>query len=199
MHSDDDSLNSYISKASVMLEKFHSHEMPIFPWLNKLESVADYVGVPDHKMAEFLYSMLESPEDLNITKEESSGNSFNYSYEEVKAKFFHCYAYMNITKLARERFRARVQYEHETVEKYAESLKKLFDECSYKGEYRSKLRNKFVHGLYDDDLRISFKNIRYLRFNEAVKKAVIMRDMLKMVKEVPYKRNADRHETKQKG
>ncbi|KAI4472765.1 hypothetical protein M0804_015624 [Polistes exclamans] len=199
MHSDDDSLNSYISKASVMLEKFHSYGMPIFPWLNKFESVADYVEVPDHRMGEFLYSMLESPEDLNITKDESSGHSFNHSYEEIKAKFFHCYAYMNIRKLARERLRVRVQYEHETVEKYAESLKKLFDECSYRKSNRNKLKKKFLYGLYDENLRISFTNIRYLRFNEAVKKAVELRDMLEMVKLVPYKRQADRQEIKQKG
>lgn len=132
--------------------------------------------------------MLESPEQLKITKDEAS---FNYSYKAIKAKFLNCYASMNIKRLNRERFRVRVQYEHETIEKYAESLKKLFDQCSYKGTYRSIITKKFVYGLYDDELRVSMKNTNYLRFNAAVKKAVIIQNMLKVETVVPYKRKTD--------
>ncbi|KAI4475956.1 hypothetical protein M0804_013974 [Polistes exclamans] len=178
MHSDDDSLNSYISKASLMLQKWQP-AAPVYSWLQKFESVADYIGVPDDRWVEFFYSMLEFPEDLNITKEEFSDNSFNYSYEAIKIKFLIRYAHTNIARLARDSFKDRMQYEHETIEKYAESLEKLHNECFYVLLTGERLKRQFVNGLRDEDIRISLKNTKNLTFNKVVKKAVEMRDILK--------------------
>ncbi|KAI4476268.1 hypothetical protein M0804_013722 [Polistes exclamans] len=175
MYNQNDSIDSYISKASVlMLEKFHPKNASIYSWLNKFESVADNIGIPNHRMGEFLYSMLESPENLNITKDDRTGLPFNHSYQEVKFAFLTHYGLLDKIKLARDRFKYRVQYEHETIEKYAASLQKLHAECSYVDECNRKLTKQFLRGLCHQDIGICLENIRdnWLHFNEAVIKAV---------------------------
>ncbi|KAI4476652.1 hypothetical protein M0804_013373 [Polistes exclamans] len=175
MYSDNSPLDSCISVANLMLEKFQPEYVSIYSWLNKFESVADYVGIPDHRMGEFLYSMLKSPECLNIKKDDPTRLSFNYSYQEIKSAFLTYYGLLDAIKLARNRFKFRIQYKHETIEKYAASLQNLFIECSYMGSLKSKLTKQFLDGLLNKDISISVQNFNpynALPFKEAVKKAV---------------------------
>lgn len=196
MHNDGDSLNSYIFKARLMINKYHPIKARIYSWLQKFESVADYIGVPNHRWGQFLYSMLEFPEDIDVTEDDFYDNHYNCSYEVIKTKLLIRYAHLNIARLARESFIYRIQYYHETIEKYAEGLEKLHNECFYVLLAGERLKRQFINGLRNKDVRNSIKNTEKLTFHELVKISVELQDTLEKVKAVPCKGQADTQKTR---
>ncbi|XP_043485374.1 uncharacterized protein LOC122513167 [Polistes fuscatus] len=176
-------MKNYKSKAASFLEKFNPRRIQFFSWLNNFESVIDHIELPDNKRVEFFLEMLEYPEmkeDIrNVLQITFKKKSINHTYEEVVSKFSAFHTGLPTTDFYRMRFQDRVQYKHETIKKYAESLEKLYSHCSYKNKYYLKIQ--FVRGLYEEQIRIFLNKHKNIEFDEALKKAVELGETLKVL------------------
>ncbi|KAI4476272.1 hypothetical protein M0804_013726 [Polistes exclamans] len=112
---------------------------------------------PNLSFDETVAKAIEFENATKITHYQSQALSMINIYNPEKEGIF--YAWLN-------------QFEQETVEKYADSLKRLYDKY-YSMSYRDKkLRVRFINGVRDSGLRKYLKNIHSLSFNDMVTQAI---------------------------
>ncbi|KAI4476849.1 hypothetical protein M0804_013293 [Polistes exclamans] len=170
---ENDQITYYSCKALAMILPYSPDEEEMFlHWINKFEYIADVIEVPDNKMLQFFHNMIDKNTRIRIENNYYYVNFFQISYEDT-IQLYHRYFDNNIkTNLNDERFFTREQYRREPLEKYAINLRKIYDKCSYSIGKEDKLCDQFIKGIRETDLRNYLLQIRGLRFEEMVEKAV---------------------------
>ncbi|KAI4476669.1 hypothetical protein M0804_013390 [Polistes exclamans] len=170
----DNQITHYLSQALSMMNIFKLDEKTFFPmWLNKFEYVADIIQVPHDKMGKLFITMMHNDVNKFINNNNQFVNNTELSYDQILDKYRYLFFGTHEIKLHKSRFTYRNQYEHEPIEKYFNNLWKLLKKCSYKNDEERKLREQFVNGIRDDDLRTHLNNISGLSFKKMVAEAIL--------------------------
>ncbi|KAI4476663.1 hypothetical protein M0804_013384 [Polistes exclamans] len=143
-----------------------------YVWFNKFEYVADIVSVPDNKMSVFFKAMVINDAHRSVRKRFSSVNFFELSYEQLTDYYLRYYALSNESNIHEKRFMCRIQYDNETVQKYADSLKKILNKCKFTDNPEKKLCEVFFNGIYDDDIRFHLNKSPFISFTDIVAMAI---------------------------
>ncbi|KAI4476128.1 hypothetical protein M0804_013858 [Polistes exclamans] len=167
-------ISYYRDKALSMMRIYNKEtEESFFTWLNKFEYVTDKIEVPDDKMGELIITMVNDKVNKRIERNCSYDNISELSYQALISQYLHHLNLSNEVNLYRKRFRSRNQYEKETIEKYADSLRKICNKCHYVGNIHNKLCDQFVKGIRDNVIRSLLRETpRSSSFNEKIAKAI---------------------------
>ncbi|XP_014611738.1 PREDICTED: uncharacterized protein LOC106790962 [Polistes canadensis] len=141
-------------------------------WLNKFEYIADMIEIPNDKMVEIFNKMVDNNDQEVIKQNNPSVNFSALSYKEIINQYFRYFTTMDVKYVHRIRFVQRNQYEQEPLEKYANSLQKIYKKCAYRDEREKKLCEKFINGLCDNDIKAHIRKLSILPYNETVEKVL---------------------------
>ncbi|KAI4476794.1 hypothetical protein M0804_013238 [Polistes exclamans] len=163
----------YINRALSMIRTYNpEREGDFCCWLNKFEYVANFIRVPNVKMVKFFYKMVDYDVHLNVKEAFPFIDFFELSYEEVINNYFFYFTLSTETCLYRSRFVCREQYEKETIKKFADSLRAIYEKCKYSVPKNKKLCEVFINGILDEKIKIYLKRTPQLLFDEMVAKAI---------------------------
>ncbi|KAI4476851.1 hypothetical protein M0804_013295 [Polistes exclamans] len=163
----------YLDKASQMIRTYNSgYKRVFYKWLNKFEYTADILGIPEMNMVRFFNKKVSDCIHTNVKKDNPSVNFFELSYEDIIKYYLRYFAPSYEIDLHMKRFMCRKQYLQESIEKYANNLKKIYKNCNYTENMEQELYVRFVTGVRDDDLRKYLNENPELSFDETVAKAI---------------------------
>lgn len=163
----------YLYRALKMMRiyNFNSEERFEF-WLNRFEYVADYISVPEDKMIEFFFKMVDNHTHKRVENFNPNLNFNELSYDMI-ITYYLCYFCPYEVYLHRKRFRHRKQYDRESIKKYADSLKKICNKCLVEKHLEEKLLCKqFLYGTRDHNIKNLFSKATTLSFNEMIERTI---------------------------
>lgn len=160
-------LSYYENKVRSMLRPFKLGTDSFYVWLNAFEYLAKYYKVPDDKMLELFFNMVDDDVHEHVRKTFFYLKFIILSYDYI-IMLYHCFFQMlrSETNLYRKRFSCRNQYPNETITEYADTLCKIYEKCDY--ESHEKLRAKFVDGIHDPEIRSYLIRNTLLTFDDTV-------------------------------
>ncbi|KAI4476809.1 hypothetical protein M0804_013253 [Polistes exclamans] len=162
----------YVDQALLKIDTYNPNNKRKFHiWLNKFEYVADITGVPDNKMIEFFLLMVDSDLHLRVKKTFSNLNYTEFLYDEIINYYIRYFSLYDVY-LHRNRLHHRYQYEQEPLERYVNSLRKIYNKCSYTGHEEELLCKQFINGIRYNEVRIHLYQNPCLPFDETVAKAI---------------------------
>lgn len=171
-------MDSYLRQATSMMHIFKpEEEFTFYAWLNKFEFVASIIKVPDDKMIEFFFKMVDNEIHEGVKTMYPSVNFFKISYQETIQLYFYYFSSQYGAELNRKRFLCRKQYEQETIEKYAKNLLQIYEKCCFTNNNSGrKLLAQLIIGLRNDELRTHLKQFPDMSFNSAVTEVIKFRE-----------------------
>ncbi|KAI4476847.1 hypothetical protein M0804_013291 [Polistes exclamans] len=165
-------IKKYINPALKMIPIYDKKEkLKFYEWLNKLEYVADLINVPNDKMIQFFNKMVNDNVHFDVKRNYPSINFSVLSYDEITNHYLHYLFIYNKDDVHKTRFLCRKQYEKETIEKYADSLRKLFNKCKDKNRLEKELCKQFINGIYNDGIKTYLNASPLIAFDKMVIKA----------------------------
>ncbi|KAI4473670.1 hypothetical protein M0804_015241 [Polistes exclamans] len=166
-------VTDYLNLAISMIPIYNQeHEEVFYAWLNKFEYVMDVIGVPDKKKVKFFNEMIDNNVH-NIVKQNYFSVQFSkLSYENIISYYLRYFDSSYKNDLHRKRFMCRNQYEQETIENYANSLRQIYNKCNFEIDQEKVLCEQFVNGIRENDTRIHLNKTPGLSFDEMVTKAI---------------------------
>ncbi|KAI4476846.1 hypothetical protein M0804_013290 [Polistes exclamans] len=167
-------INYYLNPAFSMINIYDTKKKVDFSaWINKFEYVAKMIEVPDNRMIEFFYKMVENDVHQRVSKTFSSVRFPELSYEKIINHYLYYFASTFESDLYRRRIMCRFQYEQETIMEYANNLKEMYKKCNKLYRKEINLCEQFVGGIRDDDIRSHLNKLNLnLSFDETVAKAI---------------------------
>ncbi|KAI4476670.1 hypothetical protein M0804_013391 [Polistes exclamans] len=114
-----------------------------YAWLNRFEYVENNIKEPYDKMVELFNEMVDNKVYRRVKKIFLSVNFAELSYKEIINYYLRYFSLSRDTNLHRSRFMCRKQYEEESIENYANSLRKIFSKCYYVDHTDERLREQF--------------------------------------------------------
>ncbi|KAI4476844.1 hypothetical protein M0804_013288 [Polistes exclamans] len=174
-------INKYINPALTMIHKYDPSNGGIFyNWFNKFEYVADTLGVPDNQMIEFFTKMIDNDLHTLVKNTYPSINFTILSYEETIKQYLRFFNAFHTDDLHVKRLMFRGQYEQETIEKYANNLQKIYNMCISTNRQEINLRNLFIKGINNDEIRTLLNTLPVVPFDETVRKAIVFKKQLNL-------------------
>ncbi|KAI4476678.1 hypothetical protein M0804_013399 [Polistes exclamans] len=162
-------LSDYLIPARIMISVYSPEKEEVFYyWLNKFEFVADFIGVPNTKMVEFFNKMIISHVHKSVKETYKSVKLSELPYDEIINYYLRYFAPSYENDLHRSRFTCRMQYENETIEKYADSLRKIHNKCNNASNLEEELCRQFIIGIQDDIVRTYLTKMPRLSYDEMV-------------------------------
>ncbi|KAI4474383.1 hypothetical protein M0804_014889, partial [Polistes exclamans] len=122
-------------------------------WLNKFKYVADILEVPDDKIVEFFNNMVDQNIHTTVKQTFPFVSFSELPYEGVVIHYLRNFSSHEVD-LHLKRFTCRNQYEKETIENYADSIRKLFYKCIDTNDYEERLCERLINGLREHDIKI---------------------------------------------
>ncbi|KAI4476118.1 hypothetical protein M0804_013848 [Polistes exclamans] len=166
-------VNNYLRTALLMMNIYNPKKERLFyRWLNKFEYVADTIGVPDDIMIAFFNKMIGNNVHKAILQSYPHIDILKLSYEEKVSLYLNFFFQSNEIFIHRKRFKCRHQFRGETLQKFANSLRKIFYKCDYQTCFEERLCEQFMDGIYDDDLRNNLSKISKISFKTLLEKAI---------------------------
>ncbi|KAI4473188.1 hypothetical protein M0804_015447 [Polistes exclamans] len=170
---EDDEIANYVSKALEMMLPYSSNEEEKFhEWVNQFEYAAHIIGVPNNRMLEFFYKMVDNDFHSSVRIINSIVEFPTLSYEQTLELYHKFFSSNTNTNLHRRRFFVRNQYKEEPIEHYANCLHEIYNKCNYTNRTNERLCEKFIKGICDKDIKNYLSNTPKLSFNEMVAKAI---------------------------
>ncbi|KAI4476723.1 hypothetical protein M0804_013340 [Polistes exclamans] len=164
-------LARYINPAFSMIKTYNSKNTGNFlEWLHKFEYVTSIIKVPDDKMLEYFNNMVDSDVHSDVELTYPLIKVSDLSYEEIIN--FYLEHFGTSYDLHKTRLFCRIQYKHETIENYANSLRKLSEKCIYISELNEILREQFLNGIRDNEICTVLNKFPRLSFDEMVEFAI---------------------------
>ncbi|KAI4475955.1 hypothetical protein M0804_013973 [Polistes exclamans] len=164
---------NYVSEALEMILTYSSNEEEKFyEWVNQFEYAANFIWVPNNKMHEFFYRMVNNNFQSNVRIVNLSVDFSKLSYEETLELYHQFFSSNTDTNLHRRRLFDRNQYKNEPIKQYADSLLEKYYKCNYKNIRKKQLCERFIRGIRNDNIRKYLNKTPELSFNEAVAKAI---------------------------
>lgn len=157
-------ISYYKNKATSMKDISVLEDLMFFEsWLNKFEYVAEKSELPDHKMGEFLITMLHNNIQEHIELKYPHIIVSEFSYEVIINYYYNIFSVFNEFNLHRKRFYCRFQYEEETIEEYTINLRKIYNKCYkiYKNDSEEEQCAQFIKGISENVIRtlLYIKNV----------------------------------------
>ncbi|KAI4476660.1 hypothetical protein M0804_013381 [Polistes exclamans] len=166
-------ISYYLDEAYLKIQTYNPKKKgEFYVWLNKFEYVADLIEVPDNKMIEFFNNMVDNDVHTSIKQTLPTVNFSGLSYEEIINYYLRYFDPFNESDLHRKRFECRNQYEKETIKKYADSLRKIYNKVNYTNNREAELCKQFFNGIRDDEIRADLKHFTGITFNYMVELAI---------------------------
>ncbi|KAI4476855.1 hypothetical protein M0804_013299 [Polistes exclamans] len=166
--SNDQPLSYYINRARSMMDIYKASSK-FYSWLNKFEFVADIIEVPGDKMIQFFNHMVENDTLIHVQLCFPNINYSQLSYEEIIKLYHYLFDnFDNVKDTYRERFLCREQFEQEPIQKYAANLEKIYSKCEYITRKDSRIRDRFISGLRDEDIKRKLEQSHQLTFIRVV-------------------------------
>ncbi|KAI4476674.1 hypothetical protein M0804_013395 [Polistes exclamans] len=163
-------ISTYLKPAVSTLRTYNDiTEGEFYEWINKFEYVADIIEVPSNKIHDFFKNMVHS--DIHALVRDPYPR-IKFSYELIVNRYLRCLYEKNELTSHRERFIYRRQYEHETLQHFANSLWRIQHYCQYKDNFEERLREKFRHGIYDENIKAYIDKYPDLSFDGIVAIAI---------------------------
>lgn len=114
-------VSHYIYVARSLLKPFSFHNDVFHKWLNAFEYIADIIRVPDNKMLEFFFTVVDNNAHRCVKSMFPFFNFSEISYDKIILKYYNFfYPSGGKTESNRKRFLCRIQFEQETIESYAD-------------------------------------------------------------------------------
>ncbi|KAI4476686.1 hypothetical protein M0804_013407 [Polistes exclamans] len=169
----DNLITYYSDQALLMINSYNQEkEGHFYVWLNKFEYVADKLEVPENKMLELFYNMVDNDVHSSVLKTNSSIDFQNLSYDDTTKFYFYYFLPSSEIDLNENRFLCRNQYERETIEKYAYNLNKIYNKCDNTKFPEERLCKKFSKGLNDNHIKANLTRMSGLSFPETLRIAI---------------------------
>ncbi|XP_015185976.1 PREDICTED: uncharacterized protein LOC107071462 isoform X2 [Polistes dominula] len=146
-------------------------------WLNKFEYVADSIRVPDKMMIELFKNMIDDDTHTNVKKIAPDIDSLDLSYKDITSFYLFVLFESDETDSYKKRLQCRNQYEEETIEKYADKLEKIYNECYNKEQLIDSLCRQFRKGIHNNKIKQFLSKYPTLSFYETVSKAVTFQEV----------------------
>ncbi|KAI4476687.1 hypothetical protein M0804_013408 [Polistes exclamans] len=141
-------------------------------WLNKFEFVASVLMIPDDMKIKIFNKTVHDDVHTTVRKTYSLFNFSDLSYDKLVNLYLSIFVSPDELTLHRDRFMSRIQYEHETIENYFNSLKKIIDKCNYGKNTTDILYKQFINGLRENDVRTHLKENPSLTYDQLVAEAI---------------------------
>ncbi|KAI4476667.1 hypothetical protein M0804_013388 [Polistes exclamans] len=162
-------ITNYVNSALLMAHPYNpKNKIKFYAWLNKFEYVADIVKVPDNKMLQLFNHMVVNKVHTEIRINNTDVNLSKLSYDDATKLYYRYLSTSKETDLYKQRFKCRYQFENETIENYADSLRKIYHKSSYKNSKEDKLLEQFINGIREDRIRTKLKEFDVFSFDETV-------------------------------
>lgn len=157
----------------LLLTPYRLQDCDFYEWLNVFEYVTEIVGIPYNKTVQFFFKMVDEEVHLDVRRINPTVNFYEISYQET-ILIYHNYIYplRNKIDLYRRRFSCRIQFEQETIEKFADILLKMYKNCCYNYRTGARVREQFIKGLRDEDIRTYLRSFSTMSFQHAVEEAI---------------------------
>ncbi|KAI4476679.1 hypothetical protein M0804_013400 [Polistes exclamans] len=169
----DNQTTYYLNQTLSMMNIFKLDKEDSFStWLTKFEFVANMIAVPYEIMGELFIKMLHDDVHKFINNNCETVNCLEFSYEQILDKYRYLAFGIDKLKFYRNRFINRKQFALESIENYAESLKKIYSKCFYISYFDNKISKQFINGLRDEELKNSFCTFPCMLFAETVAKVI---------------------------
>ncbi|KAI4476661.1 hypothetical protein M0804_013382 [Polistes exclamans] len=163
----------YVNSSTPIITVFNPEKKERFyEWFNKFEYVTDRAGVPDDQISVFFNAMVNNDAHKSVKQRFSSVNFLELTYKQLTDYYLRYYAFSYESDLHKKRFMCRVQYDNETIQNYANNLKKIFNMCNFTDYPIEKLIERFIDGIHDDDIRFHLSRSHYISFTDIVAKAI---------------------------
>ncbi|KAI4476681.1 hypothetical protein M0804_013402 [Polistes exclamans] len=160
-------LARYINPAISMIQIYNSKNTENFhDWLHKFEYVTN--KVLDNRILEYFNNMVDNDVHLAVKMTYPAINLSELPYEKIINFYIEYLAPSDDTDLHETRFLCRKQYKRETIDNYANSLKKLFDRCSKTFRLDEVLYKQFLNGIFDNEVKTILKKLHGFSFDEMV-------------------------------
>lgn len=179
LHEDNEMLN-YRDQALQMIYIYTPTEQGIFyEWLNRLEYVAEFIEVPDCRMAEFLVMMVDKDVNDLLKKIKIYDGFSEFPYNKI-VQVYHNYFELpsDEIEIYRKCFSCRNQYIEETIENYGATLERMYEKCGYDNDRDEMLRKQFIKGINDPEVRYYLRNISLVKFDNVVQMALKLQSSL---------------------
>ncbi|XP_043485365.1 uncharacterized protein LOC122513158 [Polistes fuscatus] len=174
---------TYLTEALSMITIYHSEKSSTFYyWINKFEYVVDKIKVPRDKIIQFFNKMVDDNVHTSVKETYPSVDFSKLSYEEIINHYLRFFASPYVNNVYRIRLMYRQQFEQESIESYADNLRNICNKCDDNNQLKEKLREMFIYGIRDDDVKHHLSNTPNLSFDETVMKAIEFVN----VKEITY-------------
>ncbi|KAI4476668.1 hypothetical protein M0804_013389 [Polistes exclamans] len=167
-------ITTYLKPTISMFRTYNNiTEGAFYEWVNKFEYVTEIIELPGNKIIEFFKNMVHSDVHDIVKESNTSVKISDLSYEQIINHYLRCLCLSTELTLHRERFMCRRQYEHETLQHFADSLWRIQYYCNYRDHLDERLRDKFHQGIYDENIKSYIDKYPDLSFDVMVAIAIV--------------------------
>ncbi|KAI4476666.1 hypothetical protein M0804_013387 [Polistes exclamans] len=161
----------YLDQFSRLMQIYYSEKDDFNSWLNRFEYAADIISIPKYHMSRVFFKMVNNKVHERIQKFNPDINFSELPYKKIIDHYLRFFSPKE-DYLHRGRFKCRKQYKEESIERYADRLRKIYNMCCYKSDLEEELCVQFINGIFDNDIRNKLSETPKLSFKKTVTKAI---------------------------